>query len=124
MGAAKRHPDIKWIFCHAGGAAAPMIDRLVRQAANTREVRETIPEGPMPYLGRFYFDIATSASPDNLGVLMRYVPASQILFGLDLPFVPPESTLDHFGKSELGADVIAAIEHGNALRLFQSLSAA
>ena len=121
-GAAKRHPDIRWIFCHAGGALAPMIDRIVRQGAVTPEVREQIPEGPLPYFRKFYYDIATSASPDNLGVLLRHVPVSQILFGLDLPFVSAESTLKGYAESRFSEEEAKAIEHGNAFRLFPRLA--
>jgi predicted TIM-barrel fold metal-dependent hydrolase len=123
-GAARKYARIRWIFCHAGGALAPMFERIVRQGANTKEVRETIPEGPLPYFRNFHYDIATSASRDNLGVLLRHVPISQILFGLDAPFVPASSTFDPLAAAKYTPEEIAAMEHGNALRLFPSLRAA
>lgn len=121
-GAARKYARIRWIFCHAGGALAPMFERIVRQGANTVEVRERIPEGPLPYFRRFYYDIATSASPDNLGVLLRHVPVSQILFGLDGPFVPASATLNQIGANGFSEAEMKAIEHGNALRLFPGLA--
>jgi 6-methylsalicylate decarboxylase len=122
-GVARRRPNIRWIFCHAGGALAPMFERIVRQGAHTQEVREILPEGPLPYFQKFYYDIATSASPDNLGVLLRHVPASQILFGLDMPFVSASSTLAQYDACAYAPPEREAFESGNARRLFPSLAA-
>lgn len=121
-GAAKKYPDIQWIFCHSGGALAPMFERIARQGAHDPQIHARLPEGPLPYFQRFHYDIATSASPDNLGVLLRHVPVTQALFGLDMPFVDATPTLPNFGRNDFNDDQTHAIEYGNALRLFPRLA--
>ena len=121
-GAAKQFPDIRFIFCHAGGALPPMIERIARQGANDKDVNARLPEGPMPYLKKFFFDIATSAADDNLGVLMKHIPESQILLGLDMPFVDPTPTLKNYVHRDFSPTTRAAIDYGNAHRLFPRLA--
>jgi predicted TIM-barrel fold metal-dependent hydrolase len=122
-GAAKKYARIRWIFCHAGGALPVMIERIVRQAAHDEQVKARIPEGPLPYFRKFFYDIAASASRDNLGALLRHVPITQILFGLDLPFIDPSATLKNFEDIHLTESERAAVEHANMQRLFPNLAA-
>ena len=123
-GAARDFPNISFIFCHAGGALPPMIERIARQGANDKDVNALLPEGPMPYLKKFYFDIATSAAEDNLGVLMKHIPETNILLGLDMPYVDPTPTLKNYTRQPFSAATRAAIEYGNAARLFPRLARA
>jgi predicted TIM-barrel fold metal-dependent hydrolase len=117
-GAAKRFPDIKFIFCHSGGALPVMFDRIVRQCQNDKDMNAKLPEGPLPYFRRFHYEIATSAAEANLGMLAQVIPTSQFLFGLDAPFVDATPTLKNFVQRDFSAADVAAIESGNALKLF------
>ena len=76
----------------------------------------------MPYLKKFFFDIATSADDDNLGVLMKHIPESQILLGLDMPFVDPTPTLKNYVHRDFSPTTQAAIDYGNAHHLFPRLA--
>jgi len=54
--------------------------------------------------------------------LMNLVPASQILFGSDTPYVPLAVTSGGFDKMTVPDDVRAAINRENAVRLFPRLA--
>jgi len=49
------------------------------------------------------------------------VPTSQILFGTDYPWVPAGATVRDLGANAFPAEVMAAIERENALRLLPRL---
>jgi predicted TIM-barrel fold metal-dependent hydrolase len=53
---------------------------------------------------------------------MNLVPASQILFGSDTPYVPIAVTAGGFDRMTVPGDVRAAIDRENALRLFPRLA--
>jgi predicted TIM-barrel fold metal-dependent hydrolase len=50
------------------------------------------------------------------------VPVSQVTYGTDYPYFPLDQNKD-FAKLGLSAADIAAIEHGNAMRLLPTLKA-
>jgi predicted TIM-barrel fold metal-dependent hydrolase len=56
-----------------------------------------------------------------MSALMNLVPVSQILFGSDTPYVPIAVTAKGFDAMTLADDVRAAINRGNALKLFPRL---
>ena len=59
-GAFSRYRDIKFIFSHAGGATAPIVQRIIRLATLDKTVAARLPDGPLVELKRLYFDTATS----------------------------------------------------------------
>lgn len=118
-GTAQRFPDIKFIFSHAGGSAPFLFERFDVQAQTDRK---TFPDGARAALSHFFYDTAQAANPYALGTLARLVPASQILFGSDLPWRKQGLQLAAIEKLALGTNVTAAIRHGNARRLLPSLA--
>src|ERR1700716_2961653 len=46
-GNARRFPDIRWIFSHAGGTMPFLIERFVRHPLLVPKAKETVPEGPL-----------------------------------------------------------------------------
>ena len=72
----------------------------------------------MSEIKKLYYDIANSTNPSAMPALMNLVPASQILFGSDTPYVPIAVTASGFDKMTLPDDVRLAINRGNALKLF------
>jgi len=81
-----------------------------------------VPQGVLHYLQRLYYDTALSCSPSALAALRNFVPASQIVFGSDFPFLPsPLATaqlaaLENTGQ--FGEQEKAQIFRENALQLF------
>jgi predicted TIM-barrel fold metal-dependent hydrolase len=120
-GATSRFPDIRWIFCHAGGTMPFLQERFVlqgKQLGSTPQGAMKIPHGVIHELRRLYYDTAQSANPYALGPLARLVPATQILMGSDYPYRAIADNLK--GLAECGlfdAAGLDAIERANAARL-------
>ena len=53
-GNARRFPDIRWIFSHAGGTMPFLIERFVRHPLLVPKAKETVPDGTLAELKRFY----------------------------------------------------------------------
>jgi len=121
-GTFSRCPDIRFIFCHAGGTMPMLAARTNAFVQRHKEISDRVPKG-VPYeLKKLYYDVANSTNPSSMAALMNLVPTSQMLFGSDFPYVPAAVTangLDHFG---LSASDLQAVNHENAMRLFPRLS--
>jgi predicted TIM-barrel fold metal-dependent hydrolase len=58
-GSLSRYRNVKLIFSHAGGATAPIVERIARLASIDKEVAARLPDGPLAEMKRLYFDTAT-----------------------------------------------------------------
>ncbi len=67
--------------------------------------------------GRVYFEIATLEGVGGIARLLKQIPPDQLLLGSHFPFFILESALLKLRESDLAADQLAAIMHGNARRL-------
>jgi predicted TIM-barrel fold metal-dependent hydrolase len=120
-GTSSRFPDIRFIFCHAGGTMPMLAARTTAFVQRHKEIADRLPNGPAFELKKLYYDVANSTNPSSMAALMNLVPTSQMLFGSDFPYVQAAVTangLDHFGLSS--AD-LSAINRENATRLFPRL---
>ncbi len=116
-----RCPDIRFIFCHAGGTIMPIAHRIDGWSRRNPQTAAHTPQGVIHALRQLFYDIATSTNVPSMAALRGVVPLSQILFGSDNPFVPLAATatgMDQFGFT---ADETRAINRDNALRLFPRL---
>jgi predicted TIM-barrel fold metal-dependent hydrolase len=121
-GTFSRFPDIRFIFCHAGGTMPMLATRTNAFVLRHQEIADRVPNGVAHELKRLYYDVANSTNPSSMAALMNLVPTSQMLFGSDFPYVPAAVTangLDHFG---LSASDLQAVNYENAMRLFPRLS--
>ena len=122
-GVFSRFPDIRFIFCHAGGTIPVVAARTTAFVERHKKIADRLPNGAAFELRKLYYDIANSTNPSSMAALMNLVPTSQILFGTDFPYVPAAVTangLDHF---QLSSTDIRAIARENAERLFPRLKA-
>jgi predicted TIM-barrel fold metal-dependent hydrolase len=119
-GAASRHPDIKFIFSHAGGTMPFLIERYVRLPLLSKTAAANTPEGVRPLLQRFYYDTAQAANPAAMAALTKLVPTSQIVFGTDFPFRKTADQLDALKQIFDAAD-LRKIESDNARALLPRL---
>lgn len=114
--------DIRFVFCHGGGAIPVLAGRIERLApvlqANYAEVT---PSGLDFELRRLYYDTANAAYGPTMAALMKLVPISQILFGTDYPYVTSKDNSDSLDSLGLAPSELEAIRSGNAARLIPRL---
>jgi len=84
-GVLERHPRLRVLLAHGGGALPVVRGRLRRAFAVRPEARSRIGSGPDAALRRFYYDTVTH-DRDLLADLVRFAGAGQVLLGSDRPF--------------------------------------
>ena len=119
-GDAARFPDIRFIWSHAGGTL-PFLAGRINGAAGSAGDR--LPNGLMPELKRFYYDLAGAANAGVVASLLQLVTSSQILFGTDFP---PGGTSRDVAGAIAGLPFFSprdlqAIDRDNALALLPRL---
>jgi 6-methylsalicylate decarboxylase len=114
-----RYPDIRFIFAHGGGTLPFLANRMISRP----ELAHTYPDGALPVLRKLYFDIVSVTNVPAMAALRALMPASQLLFGTDNPFVAPATTIEQLAALNLPGDALAAINRENALTLFPRLRA-
>lgn len=120
-GTAFKCPDIRFIWSHSGGTLPFLTGRLIRLAAERKDAR--MPNGPIPILQKYFYEIAQGNTPGQLAALMKLVSISQVMFGTDYPFRPGQEAVEglaDYGFSESDAQAIAS---GNALKLLPRIKA-
>ncbi len=126
-GVLERMKSIRFILSHAGGAL-PVLAHRIEIFDDLTRFRENYPDGARAYLRRLHYDTALSGGPAVLAALQALAAPDRILFGTDYPYIP-----DRVAESETaGTDAYAgfdgaaraAMERGNARRLFPRLAQA
>jgi predicted TIM-barrel fold metal-dependent hydrolase len=120
-GTFSRFPDIRFIFCHAGGTMPMLATRVNAFVQRHKEIGERVPNGVPFELKRLYYDVANSTNPSAMSALMNFVPATQMLFGSDFPYVPAAVTVNGLDQLKLVSSDLEALNRDNALRLFPRL---
>lgn len=127
-GTLERHPNIRFVTAHAGGAAPYIASRLADQGERfIPDLRERAPQGVLAYLKMLYYGTAQAMSSASLSALLDFVDVSQVVFGTDLPISPPSlvNGSDEVMRSFEGLSTqdLERIERGNALGFFPRLRA-
>jgi 6-methylsalicylate decarboxylase len=124
-GTLDRHPELRLILCHAGGAVPFLAKRLTYGPTITAALAGGPPRDAIASMERLYYDTAMSASPFALPSLRALVEPSQILLGTDYPFMPEDTTVETLAGLEefdgFDATDLTAIARDNALGLFARL---
>ena len=120
-GSAFRFPDIRWIWSHSGGTLPFLTGRLVRLASERKDKR--MPDGPLPILRKYYYEVAQGNTPGQLAALMKLVTISQVLFGSDYPYRSGTEAVDGLRDYGFSAADAAAIDRGNAVAMMPNLKA-
>jgi len=120
-GSAFRFPDIRWIWSHSGGTLPFLTGRLIRLASERKDPR--MPDGPLPILRRYYYEIAQGNTPGQLAALLKLVTISQVLFGTDYPYREGVEAVDGLRDYGFSAADATAIDRGNAMALLPGLKA-
>jgi aminocarboxymuconate-semialdehyde decarboxylase len=114
-GVLERHPRLRILLAHGGGALPVVRGRLRRAFATRPEAGARAPGGPDESLRRFFYDTVTR-DHDLLAGLIRYAGADHVLLGSDRPF--DMGTADPVGEIRaLGLADEDLVLSGNATRL-------
>src|SRR5258707_305301 len=129
-GAKKRFSNIKIISTHGGGTIPYLVNRIqmLEHAFGVAPGRlELSPEEIREGIASFYYDLTATTSEAQLGAILKLVPASQLVMGLDFPLMPKSTfapaiadigRYPAFNKGDL-----QSLSYGNAGRLFSALKA-
>jgi 6-methylsalicylate decarboxylase len=120
---AERCPDINFIFCHGGGTLTALTDRFTVQMISNPKYKDFTGERVAAQLKRFYYDTAQASNPIAMASLTKLVEPTQIVFGSDYPYRTAAEHVKGLGGI-FGAEDLAKIDHGNALRLLPHWRAA
>ena len=118
-GSAFRFSDIRWIWSHSGGTLPFLTGRLIRLAHERKDAR--MPDGPLPILRKYFYEVAQGNTPGQLAALMKLVDVSQVLFGSDFPYRDALEAADGLRDYGFSAADAAAIDHGNAMKLMPGI---
>jgi len=128
-GAKKRFSQIEIIAAHGGGTIPFLVNRIQtlehtfgvgpgRLELSSEEVREGI--------ASFYYDLTAATSEAQLGAILKLVPVSQLLMGLDNPFMPKSSfapAIADVGRYPAFSETdLRSISYENAFRLYPELA--
>ncbi|HKQ56329.1 MAG TPA: amidohydrolase family protein [Candidatus Eisenbacteria bacterium] len=118
-GVPRRHPRVRWVLGHLGGAIPYLAERLDRGFRAFRECREHIDRPPSEYLKRFYYD-TVNFDPGALRLALEFAGADQVLAGSDYPhMIGSIERMKECTKALAVSDAQrAAIRGGSAAKLF------
>jgi aminocarboxymuconate-semialdehyde decarboxylase len=117
-GVVDRHPRIRWVLTHMGGATPYLAERFDRGYRAFAECRRNITKPPTEYLKDFYYD-TVNFNPDAVKFAISFAGVDRILAGSDYPHqigsIP--LMLETIGKLDLDKSSRERILGGNAAGL-------
>lgn len=116
-GVLDRHPKLKLVCPHVGGALPYLIGRVDHQTMVLKRGAENIRQAPSEYLKRVWFDTVT---PIGLAIQFAYqfAGAGKILYSSDHPWVDPQIIIDQVDGQKFPEADRSRIYSGNARALF------
>jgi 6-methylsalicylate decarboxylase len=119
-GTALRCPDIRFIWSHSGGTLPFLIGRFIVAQKVKKDPR--MPDGPVPIVQKFYYEIAQGNMPGQFAALMKIIPVSQVLFGSDYPYREAIEAVEGLDAYTFNAAERSSISRETALRLLPQLA--
>ncbi|MGH3019098.1 MAG: amidohydrolase family protein, partial [Gaiellaceae bacterium] len=115
-GVLERHPGLRILLAHAGGAILALRGRLRHSHTFQPDARSRLDESPVDSIRRFYLDTVTH-EPMLLRAVIEFAGAERVLLGSDYPFdMGLERPAEPVRELGLDPEDEAAILGGNALR--------
>jgi aminocarboxymuconate-semialdehyde decarboxylase len=116
-GVMERHPDLRVLLAHGGGALMAVRGRMRHAHGFQPQANARLGESPDDSIRRFYFDTLTH-DEDLLRALIDYVGPEHVLLGSDYPFDMGDARhVDTVRALGLEPEAEAGILAGNAERL-------
>src|SRR3981081_2878175 len=129
-GATKPFSNIKIISTHGGGTIPFLVTRIqtLEHAFGVGPGRlELSPEQVREGIASFYYDLTAATSEAQLGAILKLVPISQLLMGLDFPFMPKSTftpAIADIGRyAAFNEADLQSLSYGNAGHLYPALKA-
>ena len=116
-GTMERHPSLRVLLAHGGGALPALRGRLAHAHSFQPQASSRLGESPEDSIRRFFFDTVTHDA-QLLRELVAFAGAEQVVLGSDYPFDMADShPLETLRSAGLEPQAEAAIAAGNAARL-------
>jgi aminocarboxymuconate-semialdehyde decarboxylase len=117
-GVVDRHPNIRWVLTHMGGAIPYLAERLDRGYRAFADCRQHIGHPPSESLKRFYFD-TVNFNPSAIRLALDFAGEDHLLAGSDYPHQIGSMTLmlEAIERLEVDRSIKQKILGGNAERL-------
>ncbi|MEA2316672.1 MAG: aminocarboxymuconate-semialdehyde decarboxylase [Solirubrobacteraceae bacterium] len=115
-GVLDRHPGLRVLLVHAGGAFPYQLGRLQHAYEARAETRELARLQPAAYIDRFLFDTVIF-DRRALRFLIERVGAERVLFGTDIPFDMADLSARDLAE-DVDGPTAEAVLAGNAARAF------
>jgi len=129
-GAKTRFSNIKIISTHGGGTIPFLVSRIqmLEHAFGVGPGRiELSPEEVREGIASFYYDLTAATSEAQLGAILKLVPVSQLMMGLDFPLMPKSTfapAIADVGRYPAFSEAdLQSLSYGNAGRLYPALKA-
>ncbi|WP_396904465.1 amidohydrolase family protein [Mycolicibacterium phlei] len=113
-GVLDRFPNLKVVHPHAGGTLPYLHGRL--EVYRTKGWWPDMKRSFREYLQTLYYDTVCN-EPETLELLMKVIPAEQILFSTDFPYFSSRKALE-FVRANVPVEHLSGVLGENALRLF------
>ena len=119
-GVMERHPDLRVLLAHGGGALLAVRGRMRHAHGFQPQARSRLRESPEDSIRRFHFDTLTHDDA-LLRALIDFAGPDRVLLGSDYPFDMGDSRhVDTVRALGLAPELEAAILAGNAERVLSS----
>lgn len=116
-GVLEKHPNLKLVCPHVGGALPYLIGRVDHQTMVLKRGAEQIRRAPSEYLKRVWFDTVTP-----IGLAIRYAHEfagpGKLLYSSDHPWVDPQIIIDQVEAQKFSEADRSRIYSSNAKALF------
>ncbi len=116
--------NMKFMFAHGGGPLPVLAGRIAGLTRFVPKIKQVAPHGVDAEFAKLYYDTANAAYKPTMAALLDEVPASQVLFGTDYPYVGGPHNAQGLKAIRMDAADRHAIESGNALRILPHLETA
>lgn len=107
-GVLEKHPDLRIVLCHGGGALPAILSRLDHAYRLGMPIRDCMSVPPSDLARQFYFDSVVYGDA-ALQFLEATVGADRILIGTDYPFLVMENDPVGFIRRALSEDAASTV---------------
>ena len=81
-----------------------------------------MPDGPVPIVRKYFYEIAQGNMPGQFAALLKLIPVSQLMFGSDYPFREGSEAAEGLAAYDFSDADRASINRQTALRLMPRLA--